>query len=467
MDLEAYFSQLSPEEQVLQFGRKSPDPLALAFDRKRVVHAGMKGKMIPPPLAQGVWQKTLQGAPQGRPTQMAYFHIPFCKTKCLYCGFFQNGTSQEAEDRYVDLLIRELEQDAAQPRLQAAPIQAVFIGGGTPTSLAPENARKLLSAIHRCLPLSNDCELTLEGRIHDLVPEKMEVWFAEGVNRMSLGVQSFDTKVRQQVGRIDDQDAVLEKLRALSAWNQCAVVIDLMYGLPDQTLEVWKKDVELLVQSGVDGADLYQLDVFDKSDLALSIQKGRLSPAATTRQQTALFAWGKGYLDAQGWKRLSFCHWTRNNRERSLYNTLARSGVQLFPFGCGAGGHVDGVSTMLHRALPMYERMVSAGQKPLMFLQQESPYARIADRIQAQLNQCRLDLEDLARMDSRLSGLQWLGDLWEEYGLWKHNGYLYHLTEAGQFWEVNMTQTVLECVELLLEGAEKGKVAEARVAEQG
>ena len=427
----------------------------------------MKGKMIPPPLAQGVWQKTLQGAPQGRPTQMAYFHIPFCKTKCLYCGFFQNGTSQEAEDRYVDLLIRELEQDAAQPRLQAAPIQAVFIGGGTPTSLAPENARKLLSAIHRCLPLSNDCELTLEGRIHDLVPEKMEVWFAEGVNRMSLGVQSFDTKVRQQVGRIDDQDAVLEKLRALSAWNQCAVVIDLMYGLPDQTLEVWKKDVELLVQSGVDGADLYQLDVFDKSDLALSIQKGRLSPAATTRQQTALFAWGKGYLDAQGWKRLSFCHWARNNRERSLYNTLARSGVQLFPFGCGAGGHVDGVSTMLHRALPMYERMVSAGQKPLMFLQQESPYARIADRIQAQLNQCRLDLEDLAWMDSRLSGLQWLGGLWEEYGLWKHNGYLYHLTEAGQFWEVNMTQTVLECVELLLEGAEKGKVAEARVAEQG
>lgn len=118
-------------------------------------------------------------------------------------------------------------------------------------------------------------------------------------------------------------------------------------------------------------------------------------------------------------------------------------------------------------SFPMYERMVSAGQKPLMFLQQESPYARIADRIQAQLNQCRLDLEDLAQMDSRLSGLQWLGDLWEEYGLWKHNGYLYHLTEAGQFWEVNMTQTVLECVELLLEGAEKGKVAEARVAEQG
>ena len=196
-------------------------------------------------------------------------------------------------------------------------------------------------------------------------------------------------------------------------------------------------------------------------------KRGNLSPAATTKEQTAMFAFGKKYLDALGYKRLSFCHWARNNRERSLYNTLARGGVHLFPFGCGAGGHVDGISPMLHRTLPLYEKMVSAGQKPLMFLQQESPYARIADRIQAQLNQCRLDLEDLARLDSRLSDLPWRGDLWEEYGLWKHNGYLYHLTEAGQFWEVNMTQTVLECVELLMEGAEQGKAAEARVAEQG
>ena len=180
-----------------------------------------------------------------------------------------------------------------------------------------------------------------------------------------------------------------------------------------------------------------------------------------------MFAFGKKYLDALGYKRLSFCHWARNNRERSLITPWPGAESICSPSAAGLEANVDGISTMLHRTLPMYEKMVSAGQKPLMFLQQESPYARIADRIQAQLNQCRLDLEDLARMDSRLSDIQWLGDLWEEYGLWKHNGYLYHLTEAGQFWEVNMTQTVLECVELLMEGAEQGKAAEARVAEQG
>lgn len=465
MTLDQYMASLPEDQKLLQFGRKTDDPLCLAFSRKRVVHAGMKGKMIPPPMAQGIWQKIMQTPAQGHPLQMAYLHIPFCKTKCLYCGFFQNGTDQTAEDRYVDTLIQELEQSADSPRLTSAPIQAVFIGGGTPTSLSPVNAGRLLSAIRRCLPLANDYELTLEGRVHDLVPEKMDVWFANGVNRMSLGVQSFDTKVRQQVGRIDTREEVLRRLQSLMDYNQCAVVIDLMFGLPDQTMDVWQKDVETLVESGIDGADLYQLNVFDKSDLNLYIQRGKLSPAATTQEQALMFAAGKQYLDKHGYKRLSHCHWARNNRERSLYNTMARNGVHLFPFGCGAGGHVDGVSTMLHRALPVYEKMVAAGQKPFMFLSSQSPFSDFSDVIQADMNQCRFDLGKVIRMDSRLAGLTFLGDLWEQYGLWQFNGYLYELTEAGQFWQVNMTQTLLECVELLL--GQETSVALENVAAQG
>lgn len=210
---------------------------------------------------------------EGNPLQMAYLHIPFCKTKCLYCGFFQNGTDTSVEDRYVDHLLMELAQDADKPRLQSAPIQAVFIGGGTPTSLSPSNIRRLLRAIRKTLPLANDYELTLEGRVHDLVEEKMDVWMEEGVNRISLGVQSFDTKVRQQVGRIDTGEEVMKRLQKLSAYNQCAVIIDLMYGLPDQTLDVWQEDLHHLVESGVDGADLYQLDVFEIATFISALKK--------------------------------------------------------------------------------------------------------------------------------------------------------------------------------------------------
>lgn len=431
MDLRNYFDQLTPEKRVMQFGRKTDEPLRLAFDSKRVVHAAMGGSMVPPPMAQKVWRDIMAKPVEGHPTQMAYIHIPFCKTKCLYCPFFQNGTNQDEEDRYIDHLVKDIEMGADSPRLSSAPIQAVFIGGGTPTSLSPENAGRLLSTIQRCLPLANDYELTFEGRVHDLVPEKMDVWFRNGVNRMSLGVQSFDTKVRQAVGRIDDGETVFSHLQELLSYSQCAVVIDLMYGLPYQTMDVWHKDVETLVESGIDGADLYQLNVFEHSDLNLAIQRGKLPPAALTQVQSAMFSFG----------------------------------THLFPFGCGAGGHVDGLSTMLDRRLPAYEKAIDEGRKPMMFLMNQSPNAHLKEDIQGQMNQSRLDLDKLIQREEKLASMEFLGPLWEDYGLWKHNGYLYQLTEAGQFWQVNMTQTPLESVNHLM--GEETEIQHRRIAAQG
>lgn len=108
-----------------------------------------------------------------------------------------NGTSQSIEDKYIDGLIGELKLASESPRLKDGLIHAVFIGGGTPTSLSPANSERLLKAIKEYLPLANDYELTLEGRIHDLIPENLEVWMNNGVNRMSIGIQSFNTEVRQ------------------------------------------------------------------------------------------------------------------------------------------------------------------------------------------------------------------------------------------------------------------------------
>ena len=285
MSLEELFHSLPSEQRIFQFGAETDSPLTDAFPRKRVVHAGLHGTVVPPDESQQVWQRIMASAPAKKDIQTAYIHIPFCKTKCLYCGFFQNGTNQDVEDHYVDCLIQELEASADLPRLKDSLIHAVFIGGGTPTSLSPKNAGRLLQAICRCLPLANDYELTLEGRVHDLVPEKMDVWLANGVNRMALGVQSFHTDIRRSVGRLDDEETVLKNLRSLLDYNQCAVVVDLIYGLPGQDMQVWKEDLDLLIQSGVDGADLYQLNVFDGSDLNKAIARGALPPAATTDYQ--------------------------------------------------------------------------------------------------------------------------------------------------------------------------------------
>lgn len=464
MKLEAMVQALSPEERALQFGYENAEPLTGAFPRKRVVHAGLTGRPVPAGQTQALWQRLMADAPAKWAPRSVYIHIPFCQTKCLYCGFFQNAANQAAEDRYIDCLVQELETAAGAPRLQGGPVQAVFIGGGTPTSLSPHNAGRLLRAVRGCLPLANDYELTLEGRIHDLVPEKMEVWLANGVNRMSLGVQSFHTPVRRPLGRLDDCETVLKRLAALKAYQQCAVVVDLIYGLPGQDRKVWEEDLELLTAAAVDGMDLYQLNVFEESELNKQIRAGKIAPAANTAQQAEMFAFAHEFLAKRPFNRLSICHWSRNNRERSLYNTLAKQGGEMFPFGCGAGGHIGGYAAMLHRVLPPYEQMIGAGQKPFMVLMEQSPLQPVVNLVVDQLEQGFLALSALIGADERLAGLKWLYDLWEERGLVTYNGVMYRLTVAGQFWQVNLAQTTVECVQALLTG--KNSIAVQQIAAQ-
>lgn len=452
MSLASFFESIPEKQRNLQLGLACDNPMSGAFPHKRVVHAGLNGTLISPKESQSVWDTVMRGTPKRGQMQCAYIHIPFCKTKCTYCGFFQNGTSQSIEDNYIDGLIGELKLASECPRLKDGLIHAVFIGGGTPTSLSPANSERLLKAIKEYLPLANDYELTLEGRIHDLIPENLEVWMNNGVNRMSIGIQSFNTKVRQMVGRLDTKETVLERLAALKAYGQCSVVIDLIYGLPGQTMDVWEQDLADLVSSGVDGADLYQLNVFDGSDLNRDIASGKVPPAATTSMQGDMFEFGRTYLETRAYRRLSAAHWSANNRERSLYNILAKAGVPMFPFGSGAGGNVDGYGMMLHRALKPYEDMVSRGEKPFMALMKQSDLQPFVNQVVSQLEQGYLDINTLVAMDSRLDELNWLYKLWEKRGLVSYNGLLYKLTSAGEFWTVNITQSTLEAMEYILTG---------------
>lgn len=452
MSLASFFESIPEKQRNLQLGLECDNPMSGAFPHKRVVHAGLNGTLISPKESQAVWDTVMSGTPKKGQMQCAYIHIPFCKTKCTYCGFFQNGTSQNIEDQYIDGLIGELKLASESPRLKEGLIHAVFIGGGTPTSLSPANSERLLKAIKEYLPLANDYELTLEGRIHDLIPENFEVWMSNGVNRMSIGVQSFNTKVRQMVGRLDTKETVLERLATLKSYGQCSVVIDLIFGLPGQTMDVWEQDLADLVSSGVDGADLYQLNVFDGSDLNRDIVSGKVPPAATTAMQGEMFEFGRTYLEARAYRRLSSAHWSANNRERSLYNMLAKAGVPMFPFGSGAGGNVDCYGMMLHRALKPYEDMVSRGEKPFMALMKQSDLQPFVNQVVSQLEQGYLNINTLVAMDSRLGELHWLYKLWEERGLVTYNGLLYKLTAAGEFWTVNITQSTLEAMEYIMTG---------------
>lgn len=457
--LAEFLAGISPAQYELMVGKKTDNPLTQTFAKKRVVHPGANGEKIAGEMQQATWNELMQRRGNTAEKRAAYIHIPFCSRMCLYCGFFQNYSNEDRETYYVDRLIKQLEKAVGYRYLQDGIINAVFFGGGTPSALSPFNVARLLKTVRRVLPLANDCEITMEARNNDLVNSKLEAWLTNGVNRISVGVQSFDTKIRQQLGRIDTYEDVVANLTRAAAYNQAVMIIDLIYGLPGQTVEKFIEDISIADSLPIDAMDLYQLNVFEDSKLQKAIMAGKISPAATTAEQAEYLAAAVKYLDDRAYKRLSICHWGKTNRERSMYNTLVKAGAEVFPFGAGAGGALGGVSMFLHRNIDSYNKEMDADRVPLMFMMRQPLLRALYSDIQAQTENCQVNIEQLAKKhDPRVRELTMLLDLWVDYGLFVKEEVLYRMTAAGQFWQNNITQTLIECAQVVLSGEEQFEV---------
>ena len=143
------------------FAVESPQPLADAFPGKRVVHPFIGMDPVPEGAVPRHWDEIHRSPRRNR--GVAYIHVPFCENHCLFCGFYQNPWSASVGPPYVDAVIAQLESFARSPAHDGPPLQAVYLGGGTPTALASPDLARLVMAIRRCLPLVPDCEITLEA----------------------------------------------------------------------------------------------------------------------------------------------------------------------------------------------------------------------------------------------------------------------------------------------------------------
>ena len=458
--LQEKIDALPIEERAWLLGTKSENPLGCAFAKKRVVHPGAGGKrMVMDKEEQTrIWADLMAQTPNPADERAVYIHIPFCDKKCSYCGFFQNFTREEAAHHYVDVLLDELDAAADTPYVQGAPFQAVFFGGGTPTALSDADIARLVQAVRARLPLTSDCEITLEGRIHDLTESKVEAAMNAGINRFSLGVQSFDTRVRQAIGRIDDGETVIATLRRMVERQGAVVIADLIYGLPYQSMEVWENDVRTQFEIGIAGGDLYQLNVFPSSELARRVASGDLPMLPTTEEQAEYFRRGIDIvMEYPMVRRIDTTHWATDHRERSIYNTLAKRGCDVLAFGSGAGGFIGQMMWRNHGALAPYEKMVEEGAKPFQFMGEQADTHRMQSEIGDQIEHGYL----YAPFFTKKYGVDLLTEMEPLLAAWAENGLVtrtetgFRLTRAGEFWHDNLIQGFLETYALTQENTVK------------
>lgn len=237
------------------------------------------------------------------PPLSLYVHIPWCIRKCPYCDFNSHESKSDlAEDRYVDALIADLE--VALPDVWGRKVHTVFFGGGTPSLFSPEALDRFLSAARALLPIEADAEITLEANPGTFETGKFAAFRALGINRLSVGIQSFDAQRLQAIGRVHD-DREARRAVEIARDHFDNFNLDLMYALPGQDVAGALADVETAIAAGAPHVSAYHLTiepntyfhrhppVVPDDDIAASMQSGietRLAAAGYANYETSAFA---------------------------------------------------------------------------------------------------------------------------------------------------------------------------------
>ena len=264
------------------------------------------------------------------PPLSLYIHFPWCLKKCPYCDFNSHEFKQRIpEKEYVAALIQDLENDL--PKIWGRRVNNIFIGGGTPSLLEAESIDYLLSAIRARIPVSPHAEITMEANPGSVENKRLSDFNAAGINRLSIGVQSFSDRHLSLLGRIhNSEDARAAIENALSAKFN-SINLDLMFALPGQTLEEAKRDINTAISFGTEHVSYYQLTI--EPNTAFYHQKPVLPDHELAWE---IFSSGINQLAESGFERYEISAYAKNKKKCRHNENYWQFADYL---GIGAGAH--------------------------------------------------------------------------------------------------------------------------------
>ena len=414
------------------------------------------GVPMPRPQWQNIWKKKLPHAADV--DALAYLHIPFCANHCVFCGFYRNAWKDSQSSVYTDKIIEEMAAEA-EVRTGKGKIRAVYFGGGTPTALLTEDLVRLIRACYQYLPLAEDCEFTIEGRMSHFDLEKAQACLEAGANRISIGVQTFNTAIRRRLGRKHSGDEAFEYLAKLCELD-AVIVADLMFGLPNQTDDVWQNDIARAAELPLSGLDTYAFNLYPMLPINRMIEKGAFPTPPGFDIQADQYAYTVETLLEKGWEQVSNSHFAYPGRgERNRYNTLIKSDISCLAFGSGAGGNFGGFSYQVQGDLESY-LATPKGEKNIAFMSGHSPNKALLSKVQHDIETGRLNP---SLFDGNKAAQKLIAQ-WQEMQLFKEpdSDGLIRLNTSGRYW----SPTLIRKLMLTLPTQEKDQTMQKLSAEQ-
>ena len=285
-----------------------------------------------------------------------YIHIPFCAKRCLYCDFFSN-TEMKYKELYVDALIRELEM--RKDYMDGEPLETIYFGGGTPSQLQSKDFERIFNAIHRLFDVSHCSEITLEANPDDMTPEYVTSLCSFPFNRISMGVQSFKEEDLRFLNRRHNREQALRAVELCKENGLSNISIDLIYGLPGQTLEEWESNLDRTIRLDIPHISAYHLIYEEGTALYKLKEAGKISPVEEEVSVT-LFTSLIDRLTANGYLHYEISNFARPGMI-SRHNSSYWTGEKYLGIGPSAHSY-NGKSRQWNiSSLPAYIRGIEKG----------------------------------------------------------------------------------------------------------
>lgn len=281
-------------------------------------------------------------------TKAAYVHIPFCSHICYYCDFAKVLMTGQPVEAYIDELLKEYDS------YDISSLKTLYIGGGTPSVLPADQLEKLLTHLTKTLDLEELEEFTVEANPSDLTDEVLAVLANSPVNRISLGVQSFDDKLLKKIGRTHTEAQVYSSIERLRAAGFENITIDLIYGLPNQTMEMVERDVQKFLELDLPHVALYSLILEDHTVFMNRQRRGRLRLPSDDRNAD-MYEYIIEMLTSKGYSHYEVSNFGKIGYE-SKHNMTYWDNAEYYGIGAGASGYLDGIRYKNHGPVHHYLR---------------------------------------------------------------------------------------------------------------
>ena len=332
----------------------------LLFDKRYKSHhdsTGLISKYVPSEKAdKSSFEAMLEIKPDDR-KKAIYVHTPYCDKICSFCNLNRKQLDGSL-DSYAEYIASEFDKYGQTTYFKESTFDVIFFGGGTPTVYKPKQLEIILQSIQRNVKLGENYEFTFETTLHNLTEEKLEVMMKYGVNRLSVGIQTFSERGRIFYNRTYSKNEVIERLKKLKNFFKGEVCVDIIYNFPDQTIEEVIEDARIVKKLELGSASFYSLMVHEGSKLSKDIEAEKVIIEEDMKKDYLLYShFVDEILRENKYHILELTKIAKNGGDTYQYIQVRNSGGDTFPIGVGAGGSVQGIGVFrMNKEMSFYSK---------------------------------------------------------------------------------------------------------------